>query len=127
MREKHWVLSVSEPSGVKVANTARHLGMNVIGYDPYLSVDAAWRLSSHIKKAKNMEQIFETADYITVHVPLNDSTRNLLNKDTFAMMKDGVRILNFSRGELVNNSDIKNSWKAARLLATLLIFRLRKQ
>ena len=108
--------------GVKVANTARHLGMNVIGYDPYLSVDAAWRLSSHIKKAKNMEQIFETADYITVHVPLNDSTRNLLNKDTFAIMKDGVRILNFSRGELVNNSDIKDALESGKVACYVVDF-----
>ena len=82
--------------GVLVANTARHLGMNVIGFDPFLSVDAAWRLSSHITKAKNMDQIFKEADYITVHVPLNDGTKHMLNKDAFAMMKDGVRILNFS-------------------------------
>jgi len=93
--------------GIQVANTARHLGMNVIGYDPYLSVDAAWRLSSHIKKAKNMEEIFTDADYISVHVPLTPDTRGLINEDTFAMMKDGVRILNFSRGELVNNDDVK--------------------
>ena len=93
--------------GIQVANTARHLGMNVIGFDPYLSVDAAWRLSSHITKAKNMEQIFTEADYISVHVPLTPDTRGLINEDTFAMMKDGVRILNFSRGELVNNDDVK--------------------
>lgn len=108
--------------GVKVANTARHLGMNVIGFDPYLSVDAAWRLSSHITKAKNMEQIFETADYITVHVPLNDSTRGLLNKDAFAVMKDGVRILNFSRGELVNNDDIKTALESGKVACYVVDF-----
>lgn len=95
--------------GVLVANAAQHLGMKVIGFDPYLSVDAAWKLSSHITKAKNMEQIFTDADYITVHVPLNDGTKHMLDKNAFAMMKDGVRILNFSRGELVNNDDIKSA------------------
>lgn len=93
--------------GVLVANAAQHLGMKVIGFDPYLSVDAAWKLSSHIEKAKNMEQIFTDADYITVHVPLNDGTKHMLNKNAFLMMKDGVRILNFSRGELVDNNAIK--------------------
>lgn len=108
--------------GVKVANTARHLGMNVIGYDPYLSVDAAWRLSSHIKKAKNMEEIFQNSDYITVHVPLNDSTRGLINRDALALMKDGVRILNFSRGELVDNTDIKEALKAGKVACYVVDF-----
>jgi len=108
--------------GVQVANTARHLGMNVIGYDPYLSVDAAWRLSSHIIKAKNMEQIFQQADYITVHVPLTPDTRDLLNKDTFATMKDGVRILNFSRGELVNNDDIKAALESGKVASYVVDF-----
>ncbi len=101
--------------GVKVANTARHLGMNVIGFDPYLSVDAAWRLSSHIKKAKNMEEIFQNADYITVHVPLNDSTRGMINRDAFVLMKDGVKVLNFSRGELVDNNDMKDALKSGKV------------
>lgn len=101
--------------GVKVANTARHLGMKVIGFDPYLSVDAAWRLSSHIQKAKSMDEIFQNADYITVHVPLNDSTRGLINGDALKMMKDGVRILNFSRGELVDNDDIKEALKSGKV------------
>lgn len=101
--------------GILVANAARHLGMKVIGFDPYLSVDAAWRLSSHITKAKNPEQIYQTADYITVHVPLTPDTKEILNKDTFAMMKDGVRILNFSRGELVNNHDIKAAIESGKV------------
>lgn len=108
--------------GVLVANAARHLGMNVIGFDPYLSVDAAWRLSSHITKAKNMDQIFKEADYITVHVPLNDGTKHMLNKDAFAMMKDGVRILNFSRGELVNNDDIKAAIASGKVASYVVDF-----
>jgi D-3-phosphoglycerate dehydrogenase len=95
--------------GVQVANAAQHLGMKVMGYDPYLSVDAAWRLSSHIHKALEIKDIFENADYITVHVPFTPDTKYLLNADAFSQMKDGVRILNFARGELVNNADIKQA------------------
>lgn len=93
--------------GILVANAAQHLGMNVIGYDPYLSVDAAWRISHNIKKASDIKQIYEEADYITIHVPYMPATKDMLNKDAFEQMKDGVRILNFARGELVNNADIK--------------------
>ncbi|MDD6214120.1 MAG: phosphoglycerate dehydrogenase [Firmicutes bacterium] len=93
--------------GVLVANTARHLGMNVIGFDPYLSVDAAWRLSSHIKKAKTADEVYKNADYITIHVPLNNETKHTINKDTINVMKNGVKILNFARGELVDNDAIK--------------------
>lgn len=95
--------------GVLVANAAYHLGMRVIGYDPYLSVDYAWRLSSHIQKAKDVKEVYAQSDYITVHVPLTPNTKNMLNSDTFAMMKDGVKILNYARGELVNNDDIKRA------------------
>ena len=95
--------------GVLVANAAYHLGMKVIGYDPYLSVDYAWRLSSHIQKAKDVKEVYTQSDYITVHVPLTPDTKSMLNSDTFAMMKDGVKILNFARGELVNNDDIKRA------------------
>ncbi len=93
--------------GVLVANTARHLGMKVIGYDPYLSVDAAWRLSSHIEHAKTADEVYAKADYISIHVPLTDSTKRSINKDTIAKMKDGVKLLNFARGELVDNDAIK--------------------
>lgn len=110
--------------GVLVANAARHLGMNVIGYDPYLSVDAAWRLSSHIQKAKSADEIYKNADYITIHVPLNDSTRGSVNKDTFAMMKDGVRILNFARGELVNNDDMKDAIASGKVACYVVDFPL---
>ena len=95
--------------GIQVANAARHLGMNVIGYDPYLSVDAAWRMSSHIKKATSLDEIYENCDYITIHVPLTPDTKYMVNADAIAKMKNGVKILNFARGELVNNDDIKKS------------------
>ncbi len=95
--------------GILVANAARHLGMNVIGYDPYLSVDAAWKMSSHIKKATNLDDIFAQADYISIHVPLTPDTKYMINADAIAKMKNGVKILNFARGELVNNDDIKKA------------------
>lgn len=95
--------------GILVANAAYALGMEVIGYDPYLSVDSALKLSRHVKKANSPEEVYAAADYITIHVPLMDSTRNTINAETIAQMKDGVIILNFSRGGLVNNADIKKA------------------
>ena len=89
--------------GILVANAAYALGMEVIGYDPYLSVDSALKLSRHVKKANSPEEVYAAADYITIHVPLMDSTRNTINAETIAQMKDGVIILNFARGGLVNN------------------------
>ena len=93
--------------GVLVANAASHLGMKVIGYDPYLSVDYAWRISSHIQQAKSLKDIYDVADYITIHVPLTPDTKDMINNDAISQMKDGVKILNYARGELVNNADIK--------------------
>ena len=93
--------------GILVANAARHLGMHVIGFDPYLSVDAAWRLSSHIEKAKSADDVYAKSDYITIHVPFTPDTKHMINKETLEKMKDGVKLLNFARGELVNNDDIK--------------------
>ena len=95
--------------GIQVANAAQHLGMKVIGFDPYLSVDAALRMSSHIQRATSEAEVYENADYITMHVPLTPETKGKINSDTLATMKDGVKILNFSRGELVNNDDIKKA------------------
>lgn len=92
--------------GAKVANIAYRLGMDAYGYDPYVSVDAAWRLSSHVTHITNVEEIYKNCDYITVHVPALDSTKGMLNKDAFAMMKDGVKILNFARDILVNDDDM---------------------
>lgn len=95
--------------GVMVANTALSLGMEVIGYDPYLSVDAAWNLSRSAKKAADLKDIFANCDYITLHLPLNDSTRSMLSTEQFGQMKQGVRILNFSRGELVDTDALRQA------------------
>ena len=92
--------------GVLVANAANHLGMKVVGYDPFLSIESAWNLTHSATRAKNIEEIYKTCDYITIHVPLNDETRGFINKQTIDMMKPGVRILNFARGELVNSKDL---------------------
>ena len=89
--------------GVLVANAAVALGMDVYGYDPYLSVDAAWKLSRHIHHANTLDEIYAECDYITVHVPLVGDTKGMLNAAAFAAMKDGVRILNFSRAGLVDS------------------------
>lgn len=93
--------------GVMVANAAYHLGMDVLGFDPYISVDAAWGLSRFVKKAKTIDEIFAESDYITIHVPLNPETKGMINKASLAAMKKGVKILNFSRADLVNIADIK--------------------
>ena len=92
--------------GVKVANAAIHLGMEVYGYDPYLSVNAAWELSRNVKHVINVDDIYAECDYITVHVPLLDSTKGMINKEAIAKMKDGVVILNFARDLLANEADV---------------------
>ncbi|WP_147532879.1 phosphoglycerate dehydrogenase [Bacillus marasmi] len=92
--------------GALVANDALDLDMDVIGYDPFISVDTAWNLSRNVQRAMTLEQLYANCDYITVHVPLTNDTKGMFNKDTFAIMKDGVTILNFSRGELVNEIDM---------------------
>ncbi len=92
--------------GVMVANAANHLGMTVYGYDPYLSVKSAWNLNHNAVHINDIKEIFQKCDYISVHVPLTDSTKNLINAESIAMMKDGVRILNFARGALVNDADM---------------------
>ena len=101
--------------GANVANCAVALGMEVYGYDPFMSVDTAWHLSSSIKHALDIKEIFAECDYITLHVPLNDSTRNTVCTDTLAIMKDGVRILNFARGELVNSADIISALESGKV------------
>lgn len=92
--------------GAKIAQDATMLGMTVYGYDPYLSVDGAWRLSSNIVNAKDIDDIFKNCDYITIHVPHMESTHHLINKCSLGLMKDGVRIINLARGELVCDEDI---------------------
>jgi D-3-phosphoglycerate dehydrogenase len=101
--------------GAMVANSALELGMDVIGYDPYISVEAAWELSSSIQKATGLETLLSQVDYISIHVPLLDSTKDMFNSKTFAMMRDGVKIMNFARGGLVNNSDIKEAISSGRV------------
>jgi D-3-phosphoglycerate dehydrogenase len=92
--------------GALVANDALDLDMDVIGFDPFISVDTAWNLSRNVQRAMTIEQLFANCDYITVHVPLTEDTRGMFNEATFSIMKPGVHILNFSRGELVNETDM---------------------
>lgn len=92
--------------GVKVANVAKHMGMEVYGYDPYVSVDAAWNLSRDVKHVLNVDEIYENCDIITIHVPLLDSTREMINGEAISKMKDGVILLNFARDLLVQEEDV---------------------
>lgn len=108
--------------GGLVANAARALGMEVYGYDPYLSVDAAWALSRGIVHATDYDQIFKECDYISIHVPLLDSTRGLLGEKAFAAMKDGVRILNFARAELVDSAAMKAALASGKVAAYVVDF-----
>ena len=101
--------------GAEVANAATHLGMEVYGYDPYISVNAAWRLSRNVKHITNVDTIFQECDYITVHVPLLESTKGMINKDKLDMMKDGVVILNFARDTLVNDDDMAAALEAGKV------------
>lgn len=101
--------------GVLVANAANRLGMEVYGCDPFISIDHAWNLSRDIKHVNSREEIFRECDYITVHTPLVDDTREMINKDTLAMMKDGVVILNFARDLLVNDDDMAEALKSGKV------------
>lgn len=92
--------------GILVANAAVSLGMNVLGYDPFISVDAAWGLSPKVKHVVSLNDIFENSDYITLHVPLTPETKGVIGKENIAKMKDGVRILNFARGDLADNEAV---------------------
>ena len=101
--------------GAMVANAAGDLGMKVYGYDPYLSVKSALHLNHTIHYIPDLKDIFRKCDYITVHVPLLDSTKNLINADSIALMKDGVRILNFSRAGLVNSESVLNALASGKV------------
>lgn len=101
--------------GAMVANVAIKLGMNVLGYDPFISIDGAWNLDHHVIKETDINEIFKKSDFITLHVPLNDSTRSLVNKDTLALMKDGSAILNFARGELVDAAAVIDALESEKL------------
>lgn len=108
--------------GVLVANAANHLGMKVYGYDPYLSVNSAWNLTHNAIHIFDIKQIFEECDYITVHVPLNDATKDLINAETIATMKDGVRILNFARDGLVNSADMIDALQSGKVASYVVDF-----
>ena len=101
--------------GALVANVAISLGMNVYGYDPFISVDAAWGLKRVVHKASNMDELLEKSDYISVHVPLIDETKGMINTDLISKMKEGVRILNFSRGALVDDDSIEVALKSGKV------------
>ncbi len=103
--------------GVMVANAANALGMQVYGYDPYLSVKSAWNLNHNAVYISDINEIFAECDYITIHVPLTDNTRNLVDAQSIAKMKDGVRILNFSRDALVNSADIITALGSGKVAA----------
>lgn len=92
--------------GARIANDARRLGMNVIGYDPFVSIETAWSISSHVKRVSDLKEIFEQADFITVHVPLTPDTKDLFDASAFSSMKDNVTLINFARAELVRQEDL---------------------
>ena len=101
--------------GLKVANAGVALGMNVLGYDPYISVDNAWRLSRSVAHAMSLDEVIEKSDYITLHVPLLDSNRNMIDAAAIARMKNTAALLNFARGGLVNVADVKQALEQGQL------------
>ncbi|HEX3017491.1 MAG TPA: 3-phosphoglycerate dehydrogenase family protein [Caproicibacter sp.] len=101
--------------GILVANAAHSLGMEVYGYDPYLSVDAAWGLSRSTKHARTLDEIYAHSDYITIHVPLLPDTKNMINAESIAKMKDGVRLLNFARGGLADSAAVLDGLKSGKI------------
>ena len=103
--------------GGLVANTAKNLGMKVVGCDPYLTVNAAWSLSSSVVHAQSYDEIYAVSDYITLHVPSTPTTRGMINKETIAKMKDGVRIINLARADLVNSEDMAAALESGKVAA----------
>lgn len=103
--------------GILVANAAEALGMKVMGYDPFLSVEGAWGLSSNTQRALTLEEIYANCDYISLHVPLTPDTKEMINAATIAQMKEHVRILNFARGDLVNNTDLLKALSDGKVVA----------
>ncbi len=101
--------------GVLVANAAVNLDMEVYGYDPYISVDAAWKLSRNIKHINDVKEIYRECDYITIHVPLMDSTRKMIGAESIDMMKDGVVLLNFARDLLVDEDAVVSALKTGKV------------
>ncbi len=101
--------------GALVANAAHALEMDVLGCDPYITVDAAWMLSRKINKASDNDEIYANADYITLHIPSTPTTKGMINKETIAKMKDGVRIINLARADLVNSEDMKAALESGKV------------
>lgn len=101
--------------GGQVANAALSLGMKVVGYDPYLTVDAAWKLSGGIGHAHSLDEVYAAADYITLHVPAVAANKGMINRDSIAKMRDGVRIVNLARADLVVAADIKDALASGKL------------
>ncbi len=101
--------------GMLVANAAQALGMRVVGFDPYISVDSAWMLSKDVEKAISLDNLLSESDYLSLHIPLMDTTKGFINKDKFDIMKDGVRIMNFARGGLVNQDDLFAAFESGKV------------
>ncbi len=101
--------------GGMVANAAINLGMNVLGYDPYLTANAAWSLAPSIKQATSFDEIFKASDYITLHVPSTPKTKEMISKDAISKMKDGVRIINLARGDLICTKDLIEGLNQGRI------------
>lgn len=108
--------------GGMVANAAISLGMDVMGYDPYITAKAAWSLAPSVRQASDYEEIFKTCDYITLHVPATPQTKNMICEKSIAKMKDGVRILNLARADLVNAADVKKAIEAGKIAAYITDF-----
>lgn len=101
--------------GMLVANAAQSLGMRVVGFDPYISIDSAWALSKDVEKAISLDNLLNEADFISLHIPLLETTKGFINKSKFDIMKKGVRILNFARGGLVNVEDLFNAFEEGKV------------
>ena len=98
--------------GSRIANDARRLGMTVFGYDPYVSIEAAWNISHHVRRVKDIKEIFANCDYITIHVPLTPDTKYTFNKGSFDLMQKGTTVINFARAELVDNAALFDAIEA---------------
>lgn len=108
--------------GVLVANAAISLGMKVVGFDPYLSVKAALGLDPQVKAVADVKELYAASDYVTIHVPFNADTKGTINTETIGMMKDGVRVLNFARGELVDNAAMIAALESGKVAAYVVDF-----
>lgn len=108
--------------GMLVANAGEALGMRVVGFDPYISIDSAWALSKNVEKATSLDHLLGEADYISLHIPLLDSTKGFINASKLATMKDGVRIMNFARGGLVNREDLFAAFESNKVASFITDF-----